>query len=162
ARLAYCGRVPRLALRPADYLSVVRVLRALQTEETGGLAVADVLRVGHAERSKQPLKTAHGAAIGAPGHAHKPVVARSRRYLLALPGVLGWATVFEGYDITMLKLCTPDIARMFQLNEPGVGLMASVVRFGGMLSFLVVALADRFGRKPVISITVICYAAFTL
>ena len=40
--------------------------------------------------------------------------------------------------------------------------MASVVRFGGMLSFFVVALADRYGRKPIIAVTVLCYAGFTL
>lgn len=100
--------------------------------------------------------------LEAAGAADGPAVAHTRRYLLALLGMLASATIFEGYDITILKLCTPDIAHSFQLNDAEVGMMASIVRFGGMLSFFVVALADRFGRKPVIATTVICYAAFTL
>ena len=36
------------------------------------------------------------------------------------------------------------------------------MRFGGILSFFVVTLADRYGRKPVIANTVLCYAFFTL
>jgi MFS family permease len=107
------------------------------------------------------VKTADVAPVGARS-ATEPVAPRPRRYLLALLGMLASATVFEGYDITILKLCTPDIALTFHLNDAEIGLMASAVRFGGMLSFFVVALADRFGRKPVISTTVVCYATFTL
>ncbi len=72
------------------------------------------------------------------------------------------ATIFEGYDITIFHLCTPEIARTFHMGDPAVGLMATIVRFGGMLSFFVVILADRYGRKPIISITVLCYTVFTL
>jgi putative MFS transporter len=72
------------------------------------------------------------------------------------------ATIFEGYDITIFHLATPEIARTFHLADPAIGLMATVVRFGGMLSFFVVILADRYGRKPIISITVLCYTVLTL
>jgi MFS family permease len=87
---------------------------------------------------------------------------RSTSYLILLVGALMSATIFEGYDITIFHLCTPDIARTFALSNASIGLMAAVVRFGGLLSFFVVTLADRFGRKPVISCTVLCYALFTL
>ena len=40
--------------------------------------------------------------------------------------------------------------------------MATLVRTGGILSFFVVTLADRVGRKNVIANTVLCYAFFTL
>jgi putative MFS transporter len=72
------------------------------------------------------------------------------------------ATIFEGYDITIFHLATPEIARTFHLADPAIGLMATIVRFGGMLSFFVVVLADRYGRKPIISITVLCYTVLTL
>jgi MFS family permease len=86
----------------------------------------------------------------------------SRRYLWALLAMLLSATVFEGYDITIFHLCTPDIARTFHMGDATVGLMATVVRFGGILSFFVVTLADRIGRKRVITNTVLAYAFFTL
>ena len=87
---------------------------------------------------------------------------REGRYLGVLLALLMSATVFEGYDVTIFHLCTPDIARSFHLDDRAIGLMASIVRFGGMLAFFVVMLADRIGRRPVVSATVLFYALFTL
>ncbi len=87
---------------------------------------------------------------------------RSHRYLWALLGMLLSATIFEGYDITIFHLCTPDIARTFGMSDAAVGAMATTVRLGGILSFFVVTLADCFGRKRVLANTVLCYALFTL
>ena len=91
-------------------------------------------------------------------HHHGP----GQRYLWALLGMLVSATIFEGYDITIFHLCTPDIARTFHMGDAAVGAVATLVRFGGIMSFFVVVLADRYGRKPVIANTVLCYAFFTL
>jgi putative MFS transporter len=88
--------------------------------------------------------------------------APSRRYLWSLLAMLMSATVFEGYDITIFHLCTPDIARTFHLGNAAIGAIATIVRVGGIMSFFVVTLADRYGRKPVISTTVLIYAFFTL
>lgn len=85
-----------------------------------------------------------------------------RRYLIGLFAMLMSATIFEGYDITIFHLCTPDIALTFQMGDRAIGLMASIVRIGGMLSFLFVILADRYGRKPILSVTVLGYSFFTL
>src|SRR3569832_2638082 len=85
-----------------------------------------------------------------------------RGYLRFLFALLMSATVFEGYDITIFHLCTPDIAHTFAMGDPAVGVMASIVRIGGMASFFFVLLADRFGRKPVLSATVLGYTVFTL
>jgi MFS family permease len=86
----------------------------------------------------------------------------SRRYLCALLGMLLSATIFEGYDITIFHLCTPDIARTFHMSDAAIGAIATTVRFGGILSFFVVSLADSFGRKRVLANTVLCYGCFTL
>lgn len=88
--------------------------------------------------------------------------APSPRYLWALLAMMISATVFEGYDITIFHLCTPDIARAFRMSDAAVGAIATVVRFGGILSFFMVTLADRVGRKRVITNTVLAYALFTL
>jgi MFS family permease len=84
------------------------------------------------------------------------------RYLWSLLAILMSATIFEGYDITIFHLCTPDIASAFHLNDRAIGAIATFVRFGGILSIFVVTLADRYGRKPVIANTVLFYTAFTL
>jgi len=85
-----------------------------------------------------------------------------KRYLWGLLGMLMSATIFEGYDITIFHLCTPDIARTFHLGDAAVGVLATVVRFGGILSIFVVTLADRYGRRRVIANTVLAYAFFTM
>jgi MFS transporter, putative metabolite:H+ symporter len=87
---------------------------------------------------------------------------REGPYLKILLALLMSVTIFEGYDVTIFHLCTPDIARTFHLDDRAVGLMASTVRFGGMLAFAVVMLSDRIGRKPVVSATVLFYTLFTL
>ena len=99
-------------------------------------------------------KTEPITSLGVPKH--------SRRYLCALLAMLLSATIFEGYDITIFHLCTPDIARTFHLSDAAIGGIATTVRFGGILSFFVVSLADCFGRKRVLANTVLCYGCFTL
>ncbi len=102
----------------------------------------------------------------APAAAPRPrgwmaVLGVSDRYLLTLLGLLMSVTIFEGYDVTIFHLCTPDIAHTFHMDDRAVGMMASMVRFGGMLAFFVVMLSDRIGRKPIVSVTVLLYALFT-
>jgi putative MFS transporter len=101
------------------------------------------------------------AAAGA--DAPVPAVPRQpQSYLWLLIGLLVPATIFEGYDITIFHLCTPDIAATFHLGNEAIGVIASIVRLGTVMSFLVIACADRLGRKPVISVTVMGYGIFTL
>lgn len=106
----------------------------------------------------RPAGAAESSAARAPAF---PLV-REGRYLWNLLGLLMSVTVFEGYDVTIFHLCTPDIARTFHLDDRAVGLMASLVRLGGMLAVFVVMLSDRIGRKPVVSATVLFYTLFTL
>jgi MFS family permease len=101
--------------------------------------------------------TSHSPPGSAAPQLHPP-----RRYRWMLFGLLMSATIFEGYDITIFHLCTPDIARTFAMDNAAIGIVATIVRFGGILSFLLVATADHYGRKPVISVTVLFYTAFTL
>lgn len=100
-----------------------------------------------------------------PGPASEPETSAgflpADRYLWMLLGLLMSVTIFEAYDVTIFHLCTPDIARTFHLDDRAVGLMASLVRLGGMAAFVVVMLSDRIGRKPVVSATVLFYALFT-
>src|SRR6267154_304923 len=105
-------------------------------------------------KSERPLDVASATP--------SPTMFREGRYLWMLLALLMSATVFEGYDVTIFHLCTPDIARSFHLDDRAIGLMASCVRFGGMLAFVVVMLSDRVGRKPVVSATVLLYTLFTL
>jgi MFS family permease len=108
-------------------------------------------------KQHNPIST-ESAGAGQPAY---PMV-REGGYLWVLLAMLASVTVFEGYDATIFHLCTPDIARTFHLDDRAVGLMASMVRLGGMLAFFVVMYSDRVGRKPVIAATVLFYTLFTL
>jgi MFS transporter, putative metabolite:H+ symporter len=88
--------------------------------------------------------------------------ASNSRYLRLLLVLLASVTIFEGYDVTIFHLCTPDIVHTFHLSDLDFGAVASLVRLGGMAAFVVVMLADRVGRKPVVSWTVLFYTLFTL
>jgi MFS transporter, putative metabolite:H+ symporter len=103
-------------------------------------------------------------APAAEGAAAAPVTLAPRpdRYLWMLLGLLMSVTIFEGYDVTIFHLCTPDIARSFHLDDRAIGLMASLVRLGGMLAFVVVMFSDRVGRRPIVAATVLFYTLFTL
>jgi len=107
------------------------------------------------------MDAAHLSFPPADGKITTPM-APDRRYLWSLLAMLMSATIFEGYDITIFHLCTPDIAHTFDLGDRAIGAIATAVRFGGILSFFLVTLADRIGRKPVIANTVLCYGFFTL
>ena len=112
----------------------------------------------HRETAAAPEPTAGApASEGAAGVPRQP-----RWYLFQLLGLLIPATIFEGYDITIFHLCTPDIAATFHLGNEAIGVIASIVRFGTVMSFLVISCSDRVGRKPVISVTVLGYGIFTL
>jgi MFS transporter, putative metabolite:H+ symporter len=86
----------------------------------------------------------------------------SRRYLRLMFALLMSATIFEGYDITIFHLCTPYIMNTFAMSDREIGFVATLVRFGGILSFGIVASADLYGRRPILSTTVIFYTLFTL
>ncbi len=90
------------------------------------------------------------------------IAPRSANYLWMLLGLLMSVTIFEGYDVTIFHLCTPDIARSFHLDNRAIGTLASLVRLGGMAAFLLVMASDRVGRKPIVSGTVLFYTLFTL
>jgi putative MFS transporter len=103
------------------------------------------------------------SSAGAPAvHGASEIPRQPRAYLWQLLGLLIPATIFEGYDITIFHLCTPDIAATFHLGNQAIGVIASIVRFGTVMSFLVIASSDRVGRKPVISVTVLGYGFFTM
>jgi MFS transporter, putative metabolite:H+ symporter len=75
--------------------------------------------------------------------------------------LLAPATFFEGYDNLILGLALPLIGKEFGLGPGALGVVASIV-FGGSFGVLVLLpLADRYGRRPLLALTIVGYTVAT-
>jgi len=82
-------------------------------------------------------------------------------YLWALLGMLASATFFDGFDSAILATVAPVIQKQYGLSNAQWGLVYTVVRLGSVASFFVLVFADRFGRRLLITLTILGYALFT-
>ncbi|MGD2134550.1 MAG: MFS transporter [Gemmatimonadales bacterium] len=74
---------------------------------------------------------------------------------------LSVATFFEGYDFTALSQILPNFRADMGLSEGDGGLIVSVISVGTVVSYFLVRLADRLGRRRVLAMTILGYALFT-
>ena len=74
---------------------------------------------------------------------------------------LSVATFFEGYDFMALSQILPNLRAEMGLTEAQGGMLASVISIGTIVAFLLVRLADRWGRRRVLALTILGYASFT-
>ena len=71
------------------------------------------------------------------------------------------ATFFQGYDILAVSLALPLIREQFHLSMEQSGFLVSAVFAGSFGIFLLLPLADRFGRRPLLMVTIIGYTIAT-
>jgi MFS transporter, putative metabolite:H+ symporter len=83
-------------------------------------------------------------------------------YQRRLFGFLSVATFFEGYDFFALTQLLTNIRKEFDLDFAASGWLLGVINAGTVLAYLLVGRADRWGRRRVLSITILGYATFTL
>jgi putative MFS transporter len=74
---------------------------------------------------------------------------------------LSVATFFEGYDFTALSQILPNFRADMGLAEGEGGLIVTVISAGTIVSYLLVRLADKWGRRRVLAVTILGYALFT-
>lgn len=70
---------------------------------------------------------------------------------------LSVATFFEGYDFLALAQLLPDIRADMGLSPSAGGAMVAAINVGTVLAYLLVRKADAWGRKRVLSITIVGY-----
>ena len=75
---------------------------------------------------------------------------------------LSVATFFEGFDLYALAQLLPNIRRDLGLLPGQGGLLVSVIGIGAVLACLLVRQADIWGRRRVLSITIVGYTVFSL
>jgi MFS family permease len=74
--------------------------------------------------------------------------------------ILGWA--FDIYEATIMQLATPLLIKEWGITPATIGYVTTVSRWVGLSGvFLFPVLADLYGRKPILIITILGYAVFT-
>jgi putative MFS transporter len=74
---------------------------------------------------------------------------------------LSVACFFEGYDFFAITQLLPSLRTTFELTPQQGTWLISLINFGTMLAYILVRLADRWGRRRVLSVTIAGYALFT-
>ena len=70
---------------------------------------------------------------------------------------LSVATFFEGYDFLAITQILPNLRRDMGLSPAEGGALIGFTNIGMVLAFLLVRKADVWGRKPVLSLTIVGY-----
>lgn len=83
-------------------------------------------------------------------------------YQRRLIGFLSVATFFEGYDFMALSQILPRLREEFGLSTSGGGAMVAAINVGTMLAALLVRRADAWGRRRVLSVTIVGYTLCSL
>ena len=75
---------------------------------------------------------------------------------------LSVATFFEGYDFFVLTQILTNLREEFGLRPAASAYLVGFVNFGTVLAFWLVRRADIWGRKRVLTVTIVGYTVFTV
>ena len=74
--------------------------------------------------------------------------------------ILGW--VFDVYEQTVMQIATPLLIKEWGITPATIGYVTTVGRWVGMIGiFIFPALADLYGRKPLLIVSIVGYALFS-
>ena len=76
--------------------------------------------------------------------------------------LVGTTLLFSGYDLSVYSLALPQIQRSLHIPENAIGLTVSLFRLAAFGTLLIAPLADVFGRRRFLLITVFVEALFTV
>jgi len=88
-----------------------------------------------------------------------PRLSTYQRWLFFFLGVAGF---FEGYDAFALTQILPSLRAEMSLSHSDEGLLVGFIGVGSILAYGLVRHADRWGRRRVMTITILGYTFFTL
>ena len=136
------------------------------TDHTHASLLADVALLGHWNWVRTALVGILGITLIAAHRAPMPAaVAVSASGLTAhhrtVLFLVGTATFFEGYDRFIVTLALPYIGKDLGANEGALGYALSFIRLGALISIVLGQLADRFGRRRLLIVSVVAYTVAT-
>lgn len=74
---------------------------------------------------------------------------------------LGVATFFDGYDFIALTQILPNLRASLGLDQAEAGLLVAFINVGTVVAYGLVRRADRWGRRRVMTATIVGYTVFT-
>lgn len=83
-------------------------------------------------------------------------------YQKRLLAFLSVATFFEGYDFFALTQLLPNLRAEMGFSAGAEGWLVAVINFGTVVAYLVIGRVDRWGRRSVLTATILGYTCFTL
>jgi len=86
--------------------------------------------------------------------ASSPPAERFSSYHITLIALLGIATLYEGFDASMLTLASVDVRATLGIQLDEWGTIYAITRAGMVASFFFLMCADRFGRRALLVVTV--------
>jgi putative MFS transporter len=98
---------------------------------------------------------------GAAGSGGVEGPVRLDAYQKRLLGFLSVATFFEGYDFIALGQILPHLRADMGVGQEMAGRLVALVNLGALLAYSLVRSADRYGRRRVLTVTIIGYAVTT-
>jgi putative MFS transporter len=75
--------------------------------------------------------------------------------------MLSVASFFDGYDTFAIAQVLPNLREAMGLSPAVGGAIVSASSLGTVASYFIARLADRYGRRPLLTITIAGYTAFT-
>jgi MFS family permease len=78
-----------------------------------------------------------------------------------LLGVLGAASFFDGYDVSVKTLALTDIRATFDLTKAAASAMLGIIFLGALPAMVITRWADRFGRRRLLVWSVFGYITFS-
>jgi MFS transporter, putative metabolite:H+ symporter len=91
--------------------------------------------------------------------ARPPPISAYHRRLFFFLGVAGF---FEGFDAFAFTQILPTLRAEMGLSPFDAGVLVGFINVGALLAYLLVRNADRWGRRRVLTVTIIGYAVCTL
>jgi putative MFS transporter len=79
-------------------------------------------------------------------------------YHIVLIALLGVATLYDGFDASMLTLASVDVRATLDIGLDEWGTLYAITRAGMIASFFFLMCADRFGRRTLLLVTVAGFA----
>jgi putative MFS transporter len=86
---------------------------------------------------------------------------RLTRYHILLLALVGVATLYDGFDASMLSLAAPDVCHTLGISQSEWGTRYMLTRLGMVGSFFFLLFADQFGRRALLLFTVGGFALCT-